>query len=61
MRNKVLGWFILRSCYIGYTMKILDASEPGFGKPMTENEVRDFLINSNKKCSHFNSGRKRRT
>ena len=29
-------------------MKILDASEPGFGKPMTENEVRDFLINSTK-------------
>jgi general stress protein 26 len=29
-------------------MKILDASEPDFGKPMTENEVRDFLINSTK-------------
>lgn len=29
-------------------MKILDVSEPGFGKPMTENEVRDFLINSTK-------------
>lgn len=29
-------------------MKILDASEPGFGKLMTENEVREFLINSTK-------------
>jgi PPOX class probable F420-dependent enzyme len=29
-------------------MKIIDASEPDFSKPMTENEVRDFLINSTK-------------
>jgi hypothetical protein len=29
-------------------MKILDASEPEFGGPMTEDEVRDFLFNSNK-------------
>jgi hypothetical protein len=29
-------------------MKILDASEPKFGGPMTEDEVRDFLVNSNK-------------
>ena len=29
-------------------MKIIDASEPHFSKPMTENEVRDFLINSTK-------------
>ena len=29
-------------------MKILDASEPEFGGPMTENEVRNFLINSKK-------------
>ena len=29
-------------------MKILDASEPEFGGPMTEDEVRDFLVNSNK-------------
>ncbi|MGE5660933.1 MAG: pyridoxamine 5'-phosphate oxidase family protein [Ignavibacteriales bacterium] len=29
-------------------MKIIDASEPYFSKPMTENEVRDFLINSTK-------------
>jgi general stress protein 26 len=27
-------------------MKIVDASEPDFSKPMTEKEVRDFLINS---------------
>ena len=30
------------------SMKIIDASEPYFSKPMTENEVRDFLINSTK-------------
>jgi nitroimidazol reductase NimA-like FMN-containing flavoprotein (pyridoxamine 5'-phosphate oxidase superfamily) len=29
-------------------MKIVDASEPGFSKVMTENEIRDFLINSTK-------------
>jgi PPOX class probable F420-dependent enzyme len=29
-------------------MKIVDASEPGFSKPMTEDEVRDFLIHSTK-------------
>lgn len=29
-------------------MKILDASEPEFGGSMTEDEVRDFLVNSNK-------------
>ena len=29
-------------------MKILDASEPKFGRPMTEDEVRDFLVNSKK-------------
>lgn len=29
-------------------MKIIDASEPGFGGPMTEDEVRNFLINSKK-------------
>jgi hypothetical protein len=29
-------------------MKILDASEPEFGGPMTENEVKNFLINSKK-------------
>lgn len=29
-------------------MKILDASEPEFGGPMTEAEVRDFLAYSNK-------------
>jgi hemolysin-activating ACP:hemolysin acyltransferase len=29
-------------------MKIIDASKPDFSKPMTENEVRDFLINSTK-------------
>jgi general stress protein 26 len=29
-------------------MKIVDASEPGFSKPMTESKVRDFLINSTK-------------
>ena len=29
-------------------MNIIDASEPDFSKPMTENEVRDFLINSTK-------------
>jgi hypothetical protein len=27
-------------------MKIVDASEPEFGGPMTEDEVKDFLINS---------------
>ena len=27
-------------------MKILDASEPEFGSPMTEDEVRHFLVNS---------------
>jgi nitroimidazol reductase NimA-like FMN-containing flavoprotein (pyridoxamine 5'-phosphate oxidase superfamily) len=27
-------------------MKILDASEPEFGAPMTEDEVRHFLVNS---------------
>jgi general stress protein 26 len=29
-------------------MKILDASEPDFGGPMTEDEVRHFLVNSKK-------------
>jgi hypothetical protein len=29
-------------------MKILDASEPEFGGPMTEDEVRHFLVNSKK-------------
>jgi hypothetical protein len=29
-------------------MKILDASEPEFGAPMTEDEVRHFLVNSKK-------------
>jgi hypothetical protein len=42
-------------------MKILDASEPEFGAPMTEYEVRDFLVNSKKKCSHLIIGSKRRT
>jgi hypothetical protein len=32
-------------------MKILDASEPEFGGPMTEYEVRNFLVNSMKKES----------
>ena len=32
-----------------HDMKILDVSEPEFGAPMTEYEVRDFLINSKKK------------
>jgi hypothetical protein len=31
-----------------HAMKILDASEPEFGGPMTEDEVRDFLANSKK-------------
>jgi nitroimidazol reductase NimA-like FMN-containing flavoprotein (pyridoxamine 5'-phosphate oxidase superfamily) len=35
-------------------MKILDASEPEFGGPMTEDEVRDFLVNS-KKNVHISS------
>jgi general stress protein 26 len=30
------------------TLKIIDASEPGFGGPMTEDEVRDFLRLSKK-------------
>ena len=29
-------------------MKILDASEPEFGSPMSEDEVRNFLVNSKK-------------
>jgi hypothetical protein len=29
-------------------MKIIDSSEPEFGGPMTEDEVRNFLINSKK-------------
>ena len=29
-------------------MKIIDASEPEFGGPMTEDEVRFFLVNSHK-------------
>lgn len=29
-------------------MKILDASEPKFGNPMTEDEVKNFLVNSKK-------------
>ena len=29
-------------------MKIIDASEPEFGGPMSENEARDFLVNSHK-------------
>ena len=35
-------------------MKILDASEPEFGGPMTEEEVRDFLVNS-KKIVHIST------
>ena len=35
-------------------MKILDASEPEFGAPMTESEIRDFLANS-KKNVHISS------
>jgi hypothetical protein len=29
-------------------MKILNASEPEFGGPMTEDEVRNFLVRSKK-------------
>jgi hypothetical protein len=29
-------------------MKILNASEPEFGSPMSEDEVRNFLANSKK-------------
>jgi hypothetical protein len=29
-------------------MKILNASEPEFGGPMTEDEARNFLVNSKK-------------
>jgi hypothetical protein len=29
-------------------VKILDASEPEFGGPMTEDEVRSFLVNTKK-------------
>jgi hypothetical protein len=35
-------------------MKILDASKPEFGGPMTEDEVMDFLVNS-KKNVHISS------
>lgn len=35
-------------------MKILDASEPEFGGPMTEDEVRFFLVNSHKNA-HISS------
>ena len=35
-------------------MKILDASEPEFGGPMTEDEVRNFLVNS-KKLVHIST------
>ena len=35
-------------------MKILDASEPEFGGPMTEYEVRNFLVNS-KKLLHIST------
>jgi uncharacterized pyridoxamine 5'-phosphate oxidase family protein len=35
-------------------MKIIDASEPEFGGPMTEDEVRNFLINS-KKNAHIST------
>ena len=33
---------------MSHYMKILDASEPEFGGPMTEDEVKDFLTNSKK-------------
>jgi len=36
------------------TLKIIDASEPEFGRPMTEGEVRNFLINS-KKNAHIST------
>ena len=35
-------------------MKIIDASEPEFGGPMTEGEIRNFLINS-KKNAHIST------
>ena len=35
-------------------LKILDASEPEFGGPMTEGELRNFLINS-KKNAHIST------
>jgi hypothetical protein len=35
-------------------LKIVDASEPGFGGPMTENEVRNFL-GSSKKNVHIST------
>ena len=35
-------------------MKILDASELEFGRPMTEDEVRHFLVNS-KKLAHIST------
>ncbi len=35
-------------------MKIIDASEPEFGGPMTEGEIRNFLINS-KKNTHIST------
>ncbi len=35
-------------------LKIFDASEPEFGGPMTEGEVRNFLINS-KKNAHIST------
>jgi general stress protein 26 len=46
--NNVRGEFILRLCHKSLNMKIIDASEPDFSKSMTENEARDFLINSTK-------------
>jgi hypothetical protein len=35
-------------------LKIINASEPEFGGPMTEDEVRNFLINS-KKNAHIST------
>ena len=32
-------------------LKIIDSSEPEFGGPMTEDEVRNFLINSKKNAN----------
>jgi general stress protein 26 len=46
--HRIAITFILRICNIFMVMKIIDASEPEFGGPMTEDEVKDFLINSKK-------------
>jgi uncharacterized pyridoxamine 5'-phosphate oxidase family protein len=45
--SKELGYVFIQS-RSKHAVKILDASEPEFGGPMTEDEVRDFLANSNK-------------